>query len=264
MKFSIIINSHNQEKFISRSITSCLNQTFKDFEVIIVDTSQKKLTYKSKLKYKNKLKYYHLKSKNKYPEMNQMEKILFGLKKSKGHYVCLMDGDDYFKKDKLALLNKLTIKNNFILNQDNPVLLKKNKIFKKGLKLKKYKNNFIFKSIFNKWPQIFGTSSITVKRKTLINFFKKAKPFNWYYLAIDVQLILFCKINYNIENRLEKITYKNIHDSNLGSTYMNLLKEKFWTRRYMQHKFSNYLNKKTEINLDFIVTSIFYFFFKFL
>ena len=76
MKFSIIINSHNQEKFINRSITSCLNQTFKDFEVIIVDTSQKKLTYKSKLKYKNKLKYYHLKSKNKYPEMNDIKNEL--------------------------------------------------------------------------------------------------------------------------------------------------------------------------------------------
>ena len=37
IKHSIIIISYNQEKFISESIESCLNQTEKPYEIIIVD-----------------------------------------------------------------------------------------------------------------------------------------------------------------------------------------------------------------------------------
>ena len=46
MKFSIIINTHNQEKFIYKSINSCLRQKFSDYEILIFDTSNKKLNYK--------------------------------------------------------------------------------------------------------------------------------------------------------------------------------------------------------------------------
>ena len=36
-KVSVIIPTYNGEKFIGRAIESVLNQTFKDFELIIVD-----------------------------------------------------------------------------------------------------------------------------------------------------------------------------------------------------------------------------------
>jgi glycosyltransferase involved in cell wall biosynthesis len=40
MKFSILINTHNQNKYFLRCINSCLNQTFKGrYEIIIFDTS---------------------------------------------------------------------------------------------------------------------------------------------------------------------------------------------------------------------------------
>lgn len=35
--FSVIIPLYNKEKFITRSIESVLNQTFSDFELIIID-----------------------------------------------------------------------------------------------------------------------------------------------------------------------------------------------------------------------------------
>ena len=42
MKFSILINTHNQKQFLNKAIYSCVNQKFKDYEIIIVDTSDKK------------------------------------------------------------------------------------------------------------------------------------------------------------------------------------------------------------------------------
>ena len=37
MKFSIIIPVYNIEKYIEKCMTSILNQTYKDYEIIIVD-----------------------------------------------------------------------------------------------------------------------------------------------------------------------------------------------------------------------------------
>ena len=264
MKFSIIINTHNQEKFINKAIRSSLNQTYKDFELIVVDTSDKRLKSKILTKYKKKVKYFHFESKSKYPEMNQMYKIFYAFKKSKGRYICLMDGDDFFKKNKLSFLNKLIIKKKVIFNQDNPSIIRNNKILKKKLNIKHYKKNFFFKKLINNWPQVYGTSSITIEKNILKKFFRKANPFDWHYLAIDIQLILFCYINYKIESCINQITFKNIHNNNLGVSYMNVFKAKFWKRRFMQHKFYNFLNKKTTLNLDYFISYFFNFFVKFL
>jgi len=106
--------------------------------------------------------------------------------------------------------------------------------------------------------------AILVNRKILKKFFSKAKPFNWKFLAIDVQLVLFCKSHNLYNNFEEKITYKNLHQNNLGTTYLNIFKKKFWSRRYMQHKYYHFINKNKNINLDYLVTTIIYFFIKFL
>lgn len=40
MKFSILINTHNQRNYLLRCINSCLNQSYKGkYEIIICDTS---------------------------------------------------------------------------------------------------------------------------------------------------------------------------------------------------------------------------------
>ena len=265
MKFSILINTHNQQKYLNKAITSCLRQSFKDYEIIIFDSSDKKNNNPILKKSKNKkIQYFHIKSKFKQPEKNQMNKILLGLKKSKGKFICLMDGDDYFAINKINMINKLIQKKEILFNQDNPILIKNKLIVKKRINTKFYKNNFLFRILFNDWPQVYGTSSIIVNRKILKDFFKKVKPFNWKYLAIDIQLILFCFVQYSISNFKKEITYKNIHQNNLGDKYLNIFTKIFWERRFMQHKYYSSLTKKVNFNLDFILTSFIYFFLRFL
>ena len=47
MEISVIINCHNSEKYLKKTIISVLDQTYKDFELIILmiilKTAQKKL-----------------------------------------------------------------------------------------------------------------------------------------------------------------------------------------------------------------------------
>ena len=117
MFFSIIINTHNQHETINRCLKSCLNQNFKkNYEIIVIDTSTRKIDYK--LITSKKIHYFHYKSFSKYPELNQLRKIYEGFKKAKGKWFCLIDGDDFFKKNKLNDIYKNYNLNKKILLQD--------------------------------------------------------------------------------------------------------------------------------------------------
>ncbi len=56
-KFSIITVVKNDEKGISSTIKSILNQTYKDFEYLIIDGNSSDNTLKKILKYKKKNKF---------------------------------------------------------------------------------------------------------------------------------------------------------------------------------------------------------------
>ena len=58
MDFSIIINTHDQSKFLNDCIKTCLNQNYSSYEIIVVDTSKR--PSKDKYKNKKKLKYFHI------------------------------------------------------------------------------------------------------------------------------------------------------------------------------------------------------------
>ena len=143
MKFSIIINTHNQSSFIGECINSCINQDFQDYEIIITDTSDQKINRKY-IKSK-KINYFHLKSDSRYPVMDQMNQVLFGLNKSSGKYICLLDGDDKFSKKKLKQLSYILKDEKIDINQDLPIIFSKNRKIEQN-KIKNYKNNYIYKS----------------------------------------------------------------------------------------------------------------------
>jgi glycosyltransferase involved in cell wall biosynthesis len=91
--FSVIIPLYNREKTIVRAIESVLNQTFKDFELIVVDDCS---TDNSG----NLVQFFQLKdTRIKYikNEINQERCISRnnGIKIAKGNYICFLDSDDY-------------------------------------------------------------------------------------------------------------------------------------------------------------------------
>ena len=91
--FSIIIPLYNREKTISRAINSILNQTYQDFEIIVIDDcstdNSAEKVYEFKLR-DSRIKYI----KN---EMNQERCISRnkGIQIALGKYVCFLDSDDY-------------------------------------------------------------------------------------------------------------------------------------------------------------------------
>jgi glycosyltransferase involved in cell wall biosynthesis len=95
---SIVINCYNGEKYLRKSVESVLDQTYQNFELIFWDnqsTDQSKNIIQS---YQDKrIKYFY--SPN-HTTLYQARNL--ALKECKGDYVCFLDVDDYFLKNKIA------------------------------------------------------------------------------------------------------------------------------------------------------------------
>ena len=90
-KISIILPNFNSEKYISATINSILYQSYKKWELILVDDCSNKMTIKILRKYyrNKKIKIFYLK-KNKGAAYCRN----FAIKKSKGDYLAYIDSDD--------------------------------------------------------------------------------------------------------------------------------------------------------------------------
>ena len=72
-KISILISTYNKEKFIKNTINSCLNQNYKNYEIIVVDTGSRDKTKKIIKKFgKKKIKKIFLKKKYSTSPLNQI------------------------------------------------------------------------------------------------------------------------------------------------------------------------------------------------
>ena len=98
MFFSIIIPSYNRKYLLKIAIESVLEQTFKDFELIIVDDGSTDKTKELVETYKDKrIKYFYQENKGPASARN------LGIKNSSGEYICFLDSDDRFRRQKLEL-----------------------------------------------------------------------------------------------------------------------------------------------------------------
>lgn len=102
-KFSIIIPVYNVEKYIDSCLKSVMNQTFKDYEVIVVNDGTKDNSMDIVKKYDVKV----IEQKNQGLSAARNT----GVKHAKGDYLIFLDSDDSWNKDLLKELSK-SIKNN--------------------------------------------------------------------------------------------------------------------------------------------------------
>ena len=102
MRFSVIIPAYNSEKFIQRSITSILNQTFSDFEIIVINDGSKDATYE-KAKSITDERLIVIDKENEGVSVARNT----GIRKASGEFICFLDADDEYLPEHLAHLEKL-------------------------------------------------------------------------------------------------------------------------------------------------------------
>jgi len=99
---SVLTTVYNGEKYLEETIKSVLEQTFKDFEYIIIDDGSTDKTAKIIKSFKDeRIKYCYFKENKGYYNIHKA--INFGLDKCKGKYIARIDADDLMLKDRLKI-----------------------------------------------------------------------------------------------------------------------------------------------------------------
>ncbi len=162
--FSVIIPTYNQANLLNKCLISIAQQTFKNYEVIIVDNFSTDNTSKVVKKFSKKIKYFKFRNHGVIAKSRNL-----GIKKSKGKWICFLDSDDTWMPHKLERL--------FTVQKQSPldIICNAEWILKgKNKKLWVYgpdDKNFYLKMILK--GNRFSTSGTSIKK----SFLKKNKIF---------------------------------------------------------------------------------------
>lgn len=257
---SILINNYNNEKFIKRSIKSCLDQTYKNIEIIVYDDNSNDNSCKIINEFQDKRikRVFNKKKFSRFPAINQLNAIFHSFKISKGNLIFLLDGDDFYIKDKIKRIKKIYDKNSDIdCIQDNPIFFypQKNKYIKNKLKKKFF--------IFHTWPYFNPTSTMSFRKnifKTIIKeiFFSRKKYGKMFFDArAIIYLYFFKKKPFLLDKYLTVYTQNEYGDTLVNYDSKNMY---WWQRREEYHEFVKKIfikNKKKHIKLfDYFLTKI--------
>lgn len=186
---SVVIPVKNRPKELKRAIQSVLNQSFKNFEIIVVDdNSTQDIEGVCKNFNNSRIKYY----KNNFPSNGNPGRARnIGILKSKGYFIAFLDSDDIWIKNKLDTQLKFMKKEGLSFLSSNAFELSNNKKTK-NFYLNYLKSNLNFFSLF--LSNYIITSSVIIKKNLLSNnklYFPVQKffcGFEDYYLWIKVSL----------------------------------------------------------------------------
>lgn len=214
-KFSLIIPAYNVEKYIKKCLDSVLNQTYNNYEIIIINDGSTDNTSKILESYK---------SNKKIKIINQENKGLSnarntGVSNAKGDYILFIDSDDFIEKELLEILNK-TIKDEDLVRFQIKILDETNKI------IKEYKEE-------------------TFNNLNGIEAFNKLSKYNLVELAVcyAYKKDTFLKNNYKFEE-------KTYHEDFGLIPYIIISSKKVTSINYIGY---NYLQRKNSImnNTDY-------------
>ena len=158
---SILITNYNKSKFLKKNILSVVNQEYGNYEIIMFDDNSNDNSLEIIKKFKKIKLIKNNKKKDISPAINQINGIKKSFSISKGNIICLMDSDDYFKKNKLQEINNFFEQNK-----------KKSILYNLPIISNKIKINIKKKNLNYVWPTIFPTSCISVKRDKFEFFLK--------------------------------------------------------------------------------------------
>ena len=131
IELSVILPVYNAQNYIREAIDSILSQTYKDFELIVINDGSTDESVKIIQSYTDKRIVFVNNTQN----VGLIKTLNIGLKLAKGKFIARMDADDIALPERFQLqLNKFESNKNLIVVSSDYYLLTGNKL--------KYSNNF--------------------------------------------------------------------------------------------------------------------------
>jgi len=219
---SIVLATYNGEKYIKEQLESIINQSFKDFEILILDDKSEDNTLEIIKDYENKYNFIRvIQNKKRVGVIKNFEK---GISLTNGDFIALSDQDDIWEKDKLLVQYNAIKKYKIpaMVHSDLSIINEKgekicNSFFKKkGYFFPKKKSVDI---LISRSGVMGNTIMFNKQLKSLILPFYKEIPMHDYYIGVIAELY-GKRITLN-----QKLVRYRIHSSNIGNKQKNL-KEK--------------------------------------
>jgi len=157
--FSVIIPTYNQGDLLTKAINSVLNQSFKNFEIIVVDNFSEDKTQKIVEGFKSdKIIYEKIHNNGIIAKSRNV-----GIKISSGKWLAFLDSDDYWYRERLQVVSDFLLENSFydVICTDELIInkiLNKRKIWKYG----PYARNF-YKYLLQRGNCVSTSASIVKK-----------------------------------------------------------------------------------------------------
>ena len=225
--FSIILPTFNREKKILRAINSVIDQSYKNWELIIIDNKSNDRTRELVANLKcEKIFFHEIENKGVIAKSRNL-----GIDKSKGNYLCFLDSDDWWDRDKLKYVCDKAINGYSFIYHNHYIYSPKNFLRKRRIYCRNLKKP-ILDDLIDNGPD-FATSSVVVNK----DIFKKISNFNinknyiawedwdaWLkFSKIDQS---FCRINKTLTTVMNDGT--NLLDNELRIKNIN-----FFTNEYL-------------------------------
>ncbi len=207
-KIDIILPNFNSSGYIKETIKSIIDQTFKNWKLIIVDdcSDKKTRTLLKKFSKNKRIKIYWLK-KNKGAGFCRN----YAIKKSKSPYLAFIDSDDIWKKDKLETQLRFMENNNYLFTYTNY------ETFGKKIKFISPAKEYDFKKFVN--DTSICTSTMIIKRNILKNVeFINSEICEDYFFKCKILKICnaYCLDDYLTKYRIRK---NSLQSSGLKNFY---------------------------------------------
>lgn len=122
VKVSIIIPAYNTEKYIKHCLDSILNQSYQNFEVIIIDDCSTDNTIEIIHGYKDQRIKLVKNARNSGPSFSRNK----GIKLALGEYIAILDSDDWWQTNRLEQMLSFMDTNNADMVFDNLLYIREN------------------------------------------------------------------------------------------------------------------------------------------
>lgn len=202
---SVIMSVHNGEKYLNESIQSILNQTFEDFEFLILDDDSTDNSYEiinNFSKTDNRIKIYR-NQKN----LGLTKSLNYLIDQTKNEIIARQDADDFSERERFHTQIK------YLTKEDFSFCITRAKTIQKSRLIPKYSIHIPSKIVVKyKNPFIHGT--LMIKKKILLKYGKYDENF---YLAQDYKLFKNLLDNNERGKYIKKVYYNLNTENNISS-----------------------------------------------
>ncbi len=230
---SIVMNCHNGERYLKKSVASIISQSYTNWELIFWDNKSSDNSAKIVKNFKDKrIKYYYSKKKT----------VLYfarnlAIQKAKGKFIAFLDVDDFWDRRKLSLqIPKF---------KDKEIGLVYSNFYKYYNKNKKkiaYVNSLPSGKVTNSITKNYQIGFVTVVIRK--SFLKKTKMFDYKYdLISDYAFILNFSLKYSFAGINKPLASYRIHVNQLQKKKIVLQAKQYcdwFKKKKIEKKFKKY------------------------